>query len=85
MDSSLSMSCSLNWRGLLPVRITEKELIVYGFDVRKIAGHELYPSGTTGEKLSLQEHAPGRDHHQIIRTTEGALYGVRAGRSAVFR
>jgi len=48
---------------LLPVRITEKELIVYGPDVKEIARHELYPSGTTGEKHSLPEHAPGRDHH----------------------
>jgi hypothetical protein len=49
---------------LLPVRITEKELIVYGPDVREIARHELYPSGITGEKHSLPEHTPGRDHHQ---------------------
>ena len=49
---------------LLPVRITEKELIVYGPDVREIARHELYPSGITGEKHHLPEHAPGRDHHQ---------------------
>jgi hypothetical protein len=49
---------------LLPVRITEKELIVYGPDVREIARHQLYPSGTTGEKHSFPEHSPGRDHHQ---------------------
>jgi transposase len=49
---------------LLPVRLTEKELIVYGPDVREVARHPLYPSGTTGEKHSLPEHAPGRDHHQ---------------------
>jgi transposase len=48
---------------LLPVRITEKELIVYGPDVKEIARHQLCPSGTTGEKHSLPEHAPGRDHH----------------------
>jgi transposase len=49
---------------LLPVRITEKELIVYGADVKEIARHELYPSGTTGEKHRLPDHSPGRDHHQ---------------------
>ena len=49
---------------LLPVRITEDELIVYGPDVREIARHPLYPSSTTGEKHSLPEHSPGRDHHQ---------------------
>ena len=49
---------------LLPIRITEKELIVYGPDVKEIARHELYPSGISGEKRSLPEHSPGRDHHQ---------------------
>lgn len=49
---------------LLPVRITEKELVVYGPDVKEIARHELYPSGTSGEKRSLPAHAPGRDHLQ---------------------
>ena len=49
---------------LLPVRITEKELIVYGSDVRELARHELYPSGTTGEKHHLPEHSPGRDSQQ---------------------
>ena len=29
---------------LLPVRVTENELIVYGPDVKEIARHELYPS-----------------------------------------
>jgi hypothetical protein len=47
---------------LLPVRVTEQELIVYGPDVKEIARHELYPSGTTGQKRTLQAHSPGRDH-----------------------
>jgi transposase len=49
---------------LLPVRTTENELIIYGPDVKEIARHELYPSGTSGEKRSLPAHAPGRDHLQ---------------------
>jgi hypothetical protein len=49
---------------LLPVRVTDKELIVYGPDVREIARHSLFPSGITREKHSLPEHSPGRDHHQ---------------------
>jgi transposase len=49
---------------LLPVRITEKELIAYGPDLREIARHPLYASAITGEKHSLPEHSPGRDHHQ---------------------
>jgi transposase len=49
---------------LLPVRVTENELIVYGPDVKEIARHELFPSGVTGKKHSLPEHSPGRDLHQ---------------------
>jgi hypothetical protein len=49
---------------LLPVRVTENELIVYGPDIREIARHQLYPSGTTGNKHSLPAHSPGRDHLQ---------------------
>jgi transposase len=49
---------------LLPVRVTEKELIIYGPDVKEIARHELYPSGTTGQKHTLAGHAPGHDHLQ---------------------
>ena len=49
---------------LLPVRITEKELIVYGRDIQEIARHELFPSGMSGEKCTLPAHAPGRDHLQ---------------------
>ena len=47
---------------LLPVRVTENELIVYGPDVKEIARHELFASGVTGKKHSLPEHSPGRDH-----------------------
>jgi len=49
---------------LLPVRVTERELIVYGPDVKEIARHELYPAGTTGQKRHLPAHSPGRDHLQ---------------------
>jgi len=67
---------------LLPLRITEKELIVYGPDVREIARHELYASGIAGEKHSLPEHAPGRDHQQKYellkeRFAEFGPHGVR--------
>lgn len=49
---------------LLPVRVTDHELIVYGADVKEIARHEMYPAGTTGQRRSLPAHAPGRDHQQ---------------------
>jgi len=49
---------------LLPLRVTARELIVYGPDVTEIARHELYPSGTTGEKRTEKEHLPGRGREQ---------------------
>jgi transposase len=49
---------------LLPVRVTESELIVYGPEVKEIARHELYPAGITGQKRSLPAHAPSHDHLQ---------------------
>jgi hypothetical protein len=49
---------------LLPVRVTENELIVYGPEVKEIARHELYPTGIIGKKRSLPAHSPGRDHLQ---------------------
>jgi transposase len=49
---------------LLPVRITENELIIYGPDVKEIARHELYPSGVAGNRQTLPAHLPGRDHQQ---------------------
>jgi transposase len=67
---------------LLPLRITEKELIVYGPDLAEIARHELYPSGTRGEKHSLPEHSPGRDPYRKVellkeRFTELGVEAVR--------
>lgn len=49
---------------LLPVRVTEQELIIYGPDVREFTRHPLCPSGVTGKKCSLPEHAPGHGHQQ---------------------
>lgn len=67
---------------LLPVRVTEDELIVYGPDVKEIARHELYPVGITGKRLSLAAHSPGRDHQQKRellkqRFAEFGLEGMR--------
>ena len=42
---------------LLPVRVTENELIVYGPEVKEIARHELYPTGIIGKKHSLPADA----------------------------
>jgi hypothetical protein len=37
---------------------------LYGPDVKEIARHELYPSGSAAQKRSLPAHSPGRDHLQ---------------------
>src|SRR5260370_25281733 len=49
---------------MLPVRVTENELIVYGPDVKEIARHELYPAGISGNKRTVTAHSPGRDQLQ---------------------
>ena len=49
---------------LLPVRVTESELIVYGPEIKEIARHELFPSGATGQRRTLAAHSPGRDQSQ---------------------
>lgn len=64
------------------MRITKSELIVYGPDLAEIARHELYPSGTTGEKHSLPEHSPGRDHYhkyQLLKERFAELEQKRSG------
>ena len=61
---------------LLPVRVTEDELIVYAGDVRQIARHPLYPSGTSGEKHTLPEHSPGRDHRQKYELLKERFAGL---------
>jgi transposase len=54
----------------LPVRVTETELIVYAPELLEIARHRLAAPGA-GERLTLPEHAPGRDeprrHEQLAR------------------
>lgn len=46
---------------LLPVRITESEVIVYDPDIRAIARHERLPASATGNYSTHQEHRPGPD------------------------
>ena len=85
---------------LLPLRITEKELIVYGPDLAEIARHELYPSAITGKKHSLPEHSPGRDRYhkyellkerfaelgvEAVQFLEGIIQTRRCGKDEAFR
>jgi transposase len=55
---------SVPWRyigSMLPVRITEKELIVYGHEVEEIARHVLLPANVTGQRVMHKEHRPVED------------------------
>jgi transposase len=60
---------------ILPVRITQRELLVYAPDLRCIARHELAPRGA-GQKLDPQQlhpparHKPGADLGQLRSTFE---------------
>ena len=46
---------------MLPVRITEKELIVYGPQVEEIARHALLPATVKGQRVVHKEHRPVED------------------------
>jgi transposase len=46
---------------VLPVRITEKELIVYGPHVEEIARHALLSATVTGQRVVHKEHRPVED------------------------
>ena len=55
---------SVPWRyigSMLPVRITEKELIVSGREVEEIARHALLPGTVTGQRVVHKEHRPVED------------------------
>jgi hypothetical protein len=55
---------------LLPVRITETELIVYDPDIREIARHERLPASVIPTRSTHREHQPGPDlrrKHELLR------------------
>ncbi|MGO9965954.1 MAG: IS21 family transposase [Bryobacteraceae bacterium] len=58
---------SVPWRYLgqvLPLRITEEELIVYGQDLEVLARHRVLPRTTAGQRSELPEHHPQEDSKQ---------------------
>ena len=58
---------SVPWQRIgevLPLRITENELIVYGPDIVEIARHEILPAATNGQKCTIKSHMPGADVRQ---------------------
>jgi transposase len=46
---------------MLPVKITEEELIVYGTQIDEIARHTLFPVTVTGQQREEKSHRPPRD------------------------
>src|SRR5207244_6582534 len=61
---------------LLPVRITEGELIVYDPDIREIARHQRLPASVIGKRSTRREHqqAPAlRRKHELLRQRSAEL------------
>lgn len=58
---------SVPWRYLgqvLPLRITEEELIVYGPDLEVLARHRLLPRSVMGQRSESPQHRPQEDSKQ---------------------
>jgi transposase len=58
---------SVPWRCLgqvLPLRITEEELLVYGSDLEVLARHRLLPRSVTGQRSESPQHRPQEDARQ---------------------
>src|SRR5439155_11331898 len=49
---------------VLPVRITESEVVVYSISLEEIARHALVPSTQTGVRQTLKSHHPTDDPNQ---------------------
>jgi Mu transposase, C-terminal domain/Integrase core domain len=58
---------SVPWRyigSVLPVRVTETEVIIYDAQVQEITRHALWPRTVTGQRRVCQEHRPSEDTRQ---------------------
>ncbi|MGH3626536.1 MAG: Mu transposase domain-containing protein, partial [Sciscionella sp.] len=89
---------SVPWRHIgqvLPVRVTETEVIIYGPHVQEIARHPLWPRTATGQRSLQSAHRPAEDARQrqaqlqeryaelgdtAVRFLEGVLRGQRYGK-----
>jgi transposase len=49
---------------VLPVKVTEDEILIYGPQIHEIARHRRFPPGVTGEKSQPNAHRPPRDVDQ---------------------
>jgi len=47
---------------VLPVKITEDELVIYSQQISELVRHRRFPTGVTHQKIQLREHLPPRDH-----------------------
>ena len=89
---------SVPWRHIgqvLPVRVTETEVIIYGPHVEEIARHPLWPRTATGQRSLQSAHRPAEDARQrqaqlqeryaelgdtAVRFLEGVLRSQRYGK-----
>jgi transposase len=89
---------SVPWRHIgqvLPVRVTEAEVIIYGPHVEEIARHPLWPRTATGQRSLQSAHRPAEDARQrqaqlreryaelgdtAVRFLEGVLRNQRYGK-----
>jgi len=65
---------SVPWRYIgcvLPVRVTEHELIIYDRGLEEIARHALLPGTARGQQVIRPEHRPREDAHQRQAELEG--------------
>jgi transposase len=61
---------------VLPVRITESEVVIYSIALEEIARHRLVPSAQTGVRQSLKSHHPQSDpgeRQRLLRQRYGEL------------
>ena len=77
---------SVPWRFLgqvLPLRITEEELIVYGPDLEVLARHPIFPRNVMGQSSALAEHRRREDSKQREAQLRGVSrnWGLRAAAS----
>jgi transposase len=89
---------SVPWRHIgqvLPVRVTETEVLIYGPHVQEIARHPLWPRTATGQRSLQSAHRPAEDARQrqaqlqeryaelgdtAVRFLEGVLRSQRYGK-----
>lgn len=94
---------SVPWRHLgqlLPVRITEDEVIIYSPQLEEVARHPLLPRSQTGQRSERPEHRPAADPQQrqallrerfaelgpaAVRFLEGLLHAQRYGKDQAQR